>query len=463
MCAAKHSAPVTDRLPPQNFEAEEAVLGAVLLDNAMLPAVRGIIGPEDLYSPDHRAVFGAMVALAEGGEAIDAVTLPAKLCERSDLERIGGAAYLVELAERTPSAARVESYAWLVAEAAERRRLIAAANEIAARAYDPTSTAEERAMAIGKLATARGTRRGAFDLDTAVDAALAEVDSAVAPEGGDGMATGIEVVDRNTGGMRPGQLWVVGGRPQHGKTATTVNVMDAALKRGQRVLNVRYEERAEDILMRLASLRSGIGYGDIRSGRAADNPHDVKRFKRTLVGLRAELEGRLSVLVHPTQGEIEAEVQGLRPALVVLDTLQKATHALGRVSKRHDLEVARLTAWLGRLAGRYGVAVIAVSQIGRAMLRENRRGLPRLEHLKESGAIEEDADVCVLCYWPWKESLRGDGTPAERYVLNLAKNRTAGFTGELVCRIDPETQKLGAVESRDARVFLEDVLKASSG
>jgi len=446
MVSREHGETVSERLPPHDLDAEIAVLGSVLLDNATLAAVRAVIKADDFYSPDHQAIFSAMEAMADEGKPVDAVTLAAKLREQGDLEDVGGTAYLTTILEKTPSAANAEFYARIVADAAGRRRVLAAATGLMRRVYDPTSTEEERAEAVGKVLEAGATREPAFDLQAAVDAALAEVDAAADPQSAETMPTGIPVLDRNTGGLRRGQFWVIGGRPQHGKTALTVNIFDAALKRGERVLNVRYEERPEDILMRLASLRSGVPYGEIRSG-VADNPHDVESFRQALSDLKPELDGKLVVLMHPSLAKIEAEVQRFKPAIVVLDTLQKATHAVGQArTDRHDLEVARLTAWLGGLAGKYDAAVIAVSQVGRAMLRESRKGLPRLEHLKESGAIEEDADVVVLCYWPRKEMLLGNDTPPGVYVLDLAKNRPTGFTGPLVCGINPATQKLAPLD-----------------
>ena len=453
-----------DRLPPHDLNAEKSALGSVFRDDDRLPILRAHLDAGDFYSPDHGAIFDAMCKVADAGQSVNYVTVGDALKAAAHLERVGGTAYLIDLREQTPSAARAEDFAGIVAKHARRRRIIDKCLFAAQVHGDDTTTEDERAGTLAAVLDAGAAREPAFDLDACVDATLAEVDAAADPDGGDRMLTGVECLDRNTGGMRRGDLWIIGGRTQHAKTATTMNIADAALCRSDKVLLSWYEQRPEDVTMRLASLRSGIAYGDIRTGAACGNPDDLARFRDTLDGLRTDLEGILSVQMYPTLAQIEREVQRFKPALVILDTIQKATHAVGRgKTDRHDLEVARLTAWLGRLAGRYDLAVVAVSQIGRSMYRSGRNGLPRLEHLKESGAIEEDADVVVLCYWPWKEMLMRENTPQGRYVLNLAKNRYAGFTGILAASIDPGTQRLAVLSREDEDAFVAEVRDASAG
>lgn len=448
-------------LPPHDLTVEAAVLGSVLFDDEHIAAARAILAPEDFYAPDHQTVFRERLAIADSGKPCDIVLLANHLQSKGLLERLGGPDFLIEIMKAVPSTVNAVYYSHIVKGYAVRRQMIEACQQVIQGCYDLSSTEDERTALVAKVVGAGAPVEAPFDLDVAVDSTLVEVDAALNPDESGALLTGIEVLDRNTGSMRPGQLWVIGGRPQHVKTATSCNIMSTALKRGDRVLNVRFEERPEDILMRLASLRCGVPYADVRTGAVRDNLHDVERFKGALNALRADLGSNLSILMYPGLAQIEREVQRFGPAILVLDTLQKATHAVGRVSKRHDLEVARLTAWLGRLAGNYGLVAIAVSQIGRAMLRENRRGLPRLEHLKESGAIEEDADVCALCYWPWKEMLLGEDTPAGRLIINLAKNRT-GYTGLLACRISPGTQLLAGLTAGDEANFVADVQEASS-
>lgn len=453
-----------DRLPPHDPHAELAALGSVFLDNRALPVLRAHLDAGDFYSPDHRTIFEAMCAVAGGGGHVDYVTVADELKAAGDLERVGGPAYLIGLCEGTPSAARAEDFARIVARHARRRRIMHTCNVAAQMQGDDTATEEERARALAEVLDAAACRGPAFDLDAAVDATLAEVDAATDPDGGGRLLTGIESLDCNIGGIQRGHVWVLGGRTQHGKTATAVNITEAVVCGGHAVLWCLYDGRRSDVLMRLASLRSGVPYGEVRAGGGGLNPDELGLFRQTLDGFRTDLEGRLSALEFPTLAQIEREAQRLRPALVVVDTVQKATHAVGRSrTDRHDLEVARLTAWLGRLAGRYDLAVLALSQIGRSMFKSGQKGLPRLEHLKESGAIEEDADVVVLVYWPLKQMLLGLDTPADRYVLDLAKNRHAGFTGVMAASIDPGTQRLAGLSREDEDAFIAEVLAASGG
>lgn len=453
-----------DRLPPRALDAEVTALGSVFLDNEALPALRAHLDAEDFYDPTHGTIFKAMCSVADAGEHVNYVSVADCLKASGDLERVGGAAYLIELADKTPSAAQAEGFARIVAKHARRRRIIDACHFAAQLQSDPTATEDERAKALAEVLGAAASRGPAFDLDAAVDATLAEVDAATDLEGGARLLTGIDAIDRNTGGIPRGHVWQLGGRTQHGKTATAINIMDSVLAGGHAVLWCLHDGRRADVLMRLASLRSGVPYGEVRIGGDGLNPDDLAQFRQALDGFRTDLEGRLSILEYPTLAQIEGEAQRLRPALVIVDTVQKTVHAVGgRKTDRHDLEVARLTAWLSRLAGRYDLAVLALSQIGRSMFKSGQKGLPRLEHLKESGAIEEDADVVVLVYWPWKQALLGPDTPADRYVIDLAKNRHAGFTGVLATSIDPGTQRLAGLSREDEDAFIAKVRDASCG
>jgi len=415
-----------ERMPPKDEAAERALVGSAILDAGWLPVVRARVDAEDFSDPDLRAIWRAVLALDADGRPVDAVTLADALTASGDLERVGGVAALVSVMEGVPSAWNAEHYAEIVAERAARRRLVVTAVALERRACDMAEPVPATLDAARQELVTAANRLAAGEAFSLADT-LATVVRAMAPDAEEGRrrwGCGVDAVDELTGGLSPGQVWVVGGRSRHCKTALAVGAVLATLEAGGDVLYAGYEESATRLMPRLLSRRTAVPYRDMQ--------------------LRTLTEAQ------------RARVAETRPWLLVCDTLQKMAHRHGGAGHdgRWDLTVGALTAWLATVAARGDLCVVATSQVGG----HEHRGMPSFEGLRESKAIGEDADVALLVWWPVKERPELESTivgPSETFehgfVIDVAKNRDGGKGGRLWLRIDPGTQRLSRLGPEAAR------------
>lgn len=436
-----------DRLPPQNLDAEQAVIGSVLLDPSCLVVVRSIIATGDFYHPDNQAIFTAMLGLAEEGQPIDLVTVVGKLRASGELERIGGPDTVIDAMERTPSAANVESYAGTVADKARRRRMISAATQAMQTAYDVTSTEEELIQAAGDVPPAAVLDRAGFDLELAVEKAKRAFD----PEAvGVSWSSGMPWLDSAIGRIKSGLVWIIAGRSGHMKTALALAVMRWILDAGGKVAMFRYEESVNAVLHRLAGLWSGIPPSDLELEQAS--PADRERFMATLDWIKASFKGRIGVYMGASVPKVEAVLGSALPHVVIYDTLQAMAQRLseGSAEKRRDLTVAKICDLAASYAQRYGHTAILVSQ-----LRKGTKGQPTMDDLRESGAIEEGADKALLLWYPVREL--GDKADRTKLVIRVGKNRVIGRFPTLVSTLDVATQlPVGVLPDEEGWAFAEN-------
>jgi len=438
------------RRPPHDLGAERALLGSALLDPKMLSAILQHVAAPDLYCPDHQAILRAICELDAHGQPIDAVTVADELARRGDLERVGGAMALADILAAVPSAAHGEAYAMRVAALAARREIIRVTNEAAARAYALADgpgeiVADLEAELAGVQRRLAGGQR--FDLAAETEAVIAELDLERSTKRR--WPTGLKSVDAVVGGFEAAATFVVGARSRHCKTALSCGFTLATLAAGGSVLQIRYEEAPAAILRRLASLATGIPYAAAQVHTL--RPQEAVVFADTLRKMAHTFADRLTIECGCTLPEIEALVTTLRPWLVIVDTAQKAAQLLpGDSNGRHDLKMGSLTAWLAGLALRYDTCVVINSQISRRSLGR----MPTMGDLRESAAIEEDADVALLGWWPW---LDGYQEMRERYILDVGKNRLGGRLDRLVFAINPETQAFASVLDFEAERVLRQL------
>ena len=428
---------------PQDTDAERSTVGSVFLESACLPAVKAIVQPGDFHDMDCRLVFEAMLTLDGAGSPIDDVTVGDALRAKG----VGSVAGMLEpILTAVPSSAHAAHYAAVVARYAARRRLLEASITLGERAVNEAEPVEltiewaREELALAAAASGQGER---FDLATEVSEAIASL----SPDTGKRRwMTGVDALDYCTGGFAPGQHWVIGGRSQHAKTSLAVNMMLACLGAGGSVVMARYEETAREVLLRMASQASGIPHSDARLRRLSE--YDAQSFVTALDALN-QFGGRLTILVGEPLAAVEATVQARRPWLVIYDTLQAMALQQAEGEHRHDLAVGRICGFASRLALRYEHAAVTVSQ-----LQKGTTGVPSMTNLRESGAIEESADVAVLSWWPFVE--QGDSVCQDRIVLKLGKNRPGGTLPKTVSGIIPGTQRVTEKLSRDdATDFLE--------
>ncbi|MBZ5702689.1 MAG: replicative DNA helicase [Acidobacteriia bacterium] len=414
-----------DRPLPQNLEAERSVLGAILLDNNALNAALENLRTEDFFLDQHRRVFQRMADLGESQQAIDLVTLTEELHRRGELESSGGSAYLASLVDGLPKVANVEHYARIVKEKAMLRNLIHATHGIQQRAFEGEDGADtildNAESSIFALAEDR-VRAGLVPIKEIVQESFDRLEK-IFREGKSitGVPTGYSELDKLTSGLQPSELLILAARPSQGKTALALNLAEnIAVRGGHPVAIFSLEMSKESLLQRLLASVAQVDAHKFRTGHLGKE--DWRRMTEALGEISAaplwiDDAGSVSVVEIGAKARRLKRDKGL--SLLVVDYLQLIT-ARGRFSNRNE-EVSSMTRGLKALAKELQIPVLVLSQLTRAPERDDRR--PQLADLRESGAIEQDADVVMFIYRP--NFFKLDAPPEERdqAELLIAKQR----------------------------------------
>jgi replicative DNA helicase len=388
--------------PPHSVEAEQAVLGGLLLDPVAWDNVADIVHPEDFYRPDHRVIFEAICKLAGDGKPCDAVTISQYLDSINSLDAAGGLAYLSTIARETPTAANVRAYAEIVRERSLLRQLIHAGTEIAAAVFnndgesarDLVDKAEQRIFEIAEGGS-RG-RQGAVAVRSILPAVIDQIDEwHTNPDSLRGLPTGFTDFDKMTGGLRPGDLVIVAGRPSMGKSTLAVNMAEYAAvhfhKKRASVAIFSMEMPSEQVITRMLSSIGGVPLGSLRSGRISDD--DWVRITSATSQLS---ESKIFIDETPalTPTELRARCRRVKREhgldLVIVDYLQLMQ--VPGTKENRATEISEISRGLKQLAKELGVPVIALSQLNRAVeQRENKK--PVMSDLRE--CVTGDTLVCL--------------------------------------------------------------------
>ncbi len=395
------------KVPPHSFEAEQSVLGGLLLDNEAWDRVAERLIERDFYSRPHRLIFQAMTRLVEQSLPIDLITLQEDLERRELLDDVGGFAYLVEIAKNTPSAANIAAYAEIVRERAVVREMISVANEIVESGFDTQGRnasdlldlAESKVFKIAEQRTS--DTEGPQSLKTVLEKTVDKIEELFRkPHNGvTGVSSGYADLDKMTTGFQSSDLIIVAARPSMGKTTFAMNLCEhAALTQDKPVLIFSLEMPSEQIIMRMLASLGRIEQGRVRTGQLDDD--DWARLSTTM-GMLLE-QGKMyiddSSGLTPTEMRARArrvarEHGGL--SMIMVDDLQ-----LMRVPSHSDnrtLEIAEISRSLKALAKELQVPVVALSQLNRSLeQRADKR--PVNSDLRESGSIEQDADLIMFIY-----------------------------------------------------------------
>ncbi len=391
------------RLLPQDIEAEKAVLSALLHDNVAIHAVLNEVKQEDFYHPAHQQLFTSMVALQDANEPVDLLTLANHLTERKLLDAVGGAVYLAELFDYEATAANVVNHARIVRDKSVKRGLIAVATDIVQLGYEEAEMAdrlldqaESRVFEIGR-AKSRQTFASLHDeMAGAIDFVEMLMD-----RGGEltGVPTGFRDLDEKTGGLQGGELIVIASRPSMGKTALALNIArNAAIDHGKKVAIFSLEMTKRSLALRLLAAEAKVDFSGFRKGYGSVN--DLKALaaaggKLADAQMWIDDSGMITILEIKAKCRRMASKRGLD--LVILDYLQLA-HGDSPV-RRKDLEIAEISHGLKALAKELDIPVIALSQLNRGPeQRDPDKRRPNMGDLRESGAIEQDADVIAFIY-----------------------------------------------------------------
>lgn len=409
---------------PHSTEAEQAVLGGLMLANDSFESVAGIITADDFYSQDHRLIFRAMGQLAANERPFDLLTLSEALKEGGDLDAIGGDDYLVELVTNTPSAANLPAYAQIVLERAIVRQLISASTEIAQKGLTPSGWDSARLLAeaeqkLTEIMENRPKKGGFQRINDLLKEAVERIDQLYASEGDiTGLSTGFADLDEKTSGWQNADLVIIAGRPSMGKTAFAMNMVEhAAIHQKRPVLVFSLEMPANQLITRMISSLGKIDQTAMRSGNLSEGDwprlsnavqrlKDLPLFIDDTPGISPlEMRNRIRQLIRERrevlrdtreQGMESSELEHLAtPALIMVDYLQLMSATIpgdGRVQ-----EISQISRELKTIAREFSCPVIALSQLSRNVeQRPNKR--PINSDLRESGAIEQDADVICFIY-----------------------------------------------------------------
>jgi len=412
---------------PQSEESERAVLAAVLLDPRLLAAITGRLKPEDFFAERHRAIFAAMIELQEETTTIDLRTLQARLEQRGALEQVGGLAYLAGLDVDLPDLGRFDSYVEIVKERSVRRRLIDVCREVTrdcleggTDAANALAHAEQAVLSLGEEAI----RRGFVPLARILEETLEMLEESPG-KGLTGISSGFLDLDRMSHGLSGGALLIVAGRPGMGKTTLALNIAQHVAIRSQKTVGVfSLEMGQQELALRILAAESDVRFSKLRSGlysqaEAVQLIETMKKISRSPLFIDdTAAPSLLEVASKARRLKAEKNLQ-----LLVIDYLQ-LMQAGGRYENR-NLEIAAITRSFKQLAKELDIPVMLLSQLSRQPERRGSDHRPQLSDLRESGAIEQDADVVMFVYRDGVYNEESDPREAE---LIVAKNRN-GETG----------------------------------
>ena len=416
------------KLPPQAVDVEQAVLGAMLIEREAIPKAIEILPADAFYDPRHEKIYAAMGVLFERGNPVDLITLSEELKRRGDLDAVGSY-YLTELTAGVASAANVEYHARIIAEKSLLRKLISTMTGVVGEAYDPTTDAfdllDDAERQIFQISESQ-LRKGVVAMKDVMMGTVAHLESIHGQTGGiTGVPSGLNALDAMTGGWQPSDMVVIAARPSMGKTALSLAVTRNAALHPEKPAGVAYfslEMSAQQLAQRLLTSEARVDAQRARTGRLHDD--DWPKL--------AKAAGRLSaapIFIDDTPGlgilELRAKCRRLKAehdiGLVIVDYLQLMHGSGGGKNANREQEIAQISRSMKGLAKELNVPVLALSQLSRAVETRGGDKRPQLSDLRESGSIEQDADVVMFIY------------RAERYGITVDEsgNSTEGL-GELI-------------------------------
>lgn len=430
---------VAGKVPPQNVDAEMSLLGAVLIDEETLADVSEHVTPKDFYDKRHGLIFGGMMRLYEHHRPVDLLTLTDELKKKDELEQVGGSAYLTELTNYVPTAAHAEAYAEMVSLKAVRRRLIKASAEISELGYDEDTTTQEllgKAEAELFAVSDQTLKQDLVSIESILTESFDRMEELHRNKGAlRGVRTGWRDLDNMTAGLQRSDLIILAARPAMGKTTLVTNLAyNIATVAKQPVLFFSLEMSKEQLVDRMLADASGVDAWNIRTGNLSDD--DFSKLSEAM-GEMAEAPiyiddtPGVSVLEMRTKARRAAHEQPL--GLIIVDYLQ-LMQGSGNNNGNRTQEVSEISRGLKLIARELNVPVIALSQLSRSVESRSPQ-IPQLADLRESGSIEQDADIVMFIY---REAYYNPETDRENITdLIIAKHRN-GPTGKVELYFHPE-------------------------
>lgn len=436
-------------IPPHSYEAEAAVLGSVLIDSEALFKIGDLVQPEDFYKKAHGDIFEAMLHLFSEHEPIDMLSMGNRLKEQSALERIGGQTYLAQIAESVPTASHIVHYANIVQKNATLRRLISASQEITKMSFDADvevdtllDKAEQRLFSVSQA----HLKQNFVPMRTILNDAFDRIDALHKEKGKlRGVPTGFKALDNLLSGLQPSDLVILAARPSVGKTALALDIIrNVALKAKEPVALFSLEMAKEQLVDRMICAEANVDLWKMRTGKLSDNPDDDD-FPRIGHALGVLSEAPIYIDDSATTNimEMRTKLRRLQKekgqlGLVVIDYLQ-LMDSQTKVENRVQ-EISMISRSLKTIARELNVPILALSQLARAVELQ-KPAIPRLAHLRESGSIEQDADIVMFIYRKSSDkNYRPEDIPPEEKNIaevHIAKHRN-GPTGIVKLFFDGE-------------------------
>lgn len=437
------------KIPPQNLDAEMSLLGAVLIDEETLADISEHVKPHDFYDKRHGLIYDAMMRLYEKHKPVDLLTLTEELKKKNDIETIGGSAYLTELTNYVPTAAHAEAYAELVQQKAIRRRLIKASAEISEMGFDEETSTEqilEAAEAELFSVSDQSLKQDLVSIESILTESFDRMEELHRNKGQlRGVRTGYRDLDNMTAGLQRSDLIILAARPAMGKTTLVTNLAyNVATIAKQSVLFFSLEMSKEQLVDRMLADASGVDSWNIRTGNLSDD--DFSKLSDAM-GEMAEAPifiddtPGVSVLEMRTKARRAAHEQPL--GLIIIDYLQ-LMQGSGRDNGNRVQEVSEISRGLKLLARELNVPVIALSQLSRSVESRSPQ-IPQLSDLRESGSIEQDADIVMFIY---REEYYNPDTDRKQITdIIIAKHRN-GPTGKIELFFHPERLRFMSLDRK---------------
>ncbi len=436
-----------NNLPPQNIEAEESILGGILLDPEAIGRVADLLLPEALYIPAHRDIYKAALALHRQGKPTDLMSVTSWLYDHEILDKIGGQSKLAQLVDRTVSAVNIDRYANLVIEKHLRRQLIKAGNEIVQLGYENAVELEtifdQSEQKIFGLTQDR-PQDGLISISRTLEQTFQEIENRHGGQGLPGLLSGFYDLDAMTSGFQRSDFIVVAARPSMGKTALAISIARSIA--GQYELPVAVfslEMSREQLVQRMLASEAGIESNYLRAGRIAQNQWEtLNNALGVLSGVPIFIDDTASMNVMQMRSQtrrLQAE-NGGKLGLIMIDYLQLME---GNGSDNRVQEISKITRSLKGLARELNVPVIALSQLSRSVeARTNKR--PMMSDLRESGSIEQDADVVIMLY---RDEYYNPDTPDRGIAEIIITKHRNGPTGIIKLLFDPQFTRFRNIAS----------------
>jgi replicative DNA helicase len=443
------------RVPPQNLEAESSVLGGILLENDAINLVLELLRAEDFYRESHRKIFRAMIELSDRTEPVDLITLSECLKNRGELEAVGGSAYLASLNDFVPTAANIAYYARIVREKSILRHLINAATEVATKGYDATSNVEELLDSAEKAIfdiTEQRIKGSFVKVGDMMKDSIKMVEKLFERKTMiTGVPTGFKDFDAKTAGLQPADLIIIAARPGMGKTAFSLNIASHAAFSGYGVAVFSLEMAKEQLALRLLCSEARVDNSRVRTGYLSDR--DFPKLATAAGKLHDALiyiddTPAISVLELRAKARRLARDRDKKLGLIIVDYLQ-LMRGTGAAQNREQ-EISEISRSLKALAKELNVPVMAISQLNRRVEDRNDK-TPQLSDLRESGAIEQDADVIAFIYREAAYNPKSDDNTA---TITIAKQRN-GPTGDLSLTFLREFTRFEDYTGRDEEFYEE--------